>query len=265
MPPVDSILDEVRRDHIAHIPFPISHSELCEAAEKYMAFLTLSDEIKGSFSLQGGFEHNYGLLGYKDRRTETGMDRKEFFHYHPSIEKYFSDSRYATSPVFLSFIEAARQIDAAAADTLHSLLGVMSERYPNIQREYFPGEHRRTILRFLKYDIAGKGNFLARAHYDSGGCTLALAESAPGLRVGTAADDLTPVTHADHVALFMPGLCFHTVTDQTFHPVWHDVVQASENTHSDTTARWAIVFFADGESQKERPSHDEVFTPKKFF
>lgn len=265
MPPVDSILSEIQRDHIAHVPFPLSHEELRGAAEKYMAFLTLADEAKQSFSLQGGFEHNYGLLGYKDRRIEEGMDRKEFFHYHPSIEKYFSDNPHTHEPAFQSFIEAARTIDAAAAETLHTFLGVLSEKYPDIQKEYFPGNHRRTILRFLKYDIAGKGNFLARGHYDSGGCTLALAESAPGLRVGTVTEDLTPVTHTDHTALFMPGLCFYTVTDTTFHPVWHDVVQASEDTHSDTTARWAIVFFADGESQKERPSHDEVFTPRKFF
>jgi len=265
MPPVDSIVAEIAREHVAHVPFPLSHAELSDAAEKYMAFLDLPDEVKQSFSVKGGFEHNYGVLGYKDRRNELGMDKKEFFHYHPGIEEYFSDNPHRTKPAVHSFIEAARALDAAAASTLRTLLGVLSQKYPRAQDEYFSGNNRRTLLRFLKYDVAGKGNFLAKAHYDSGGCTLALAESAPGLRVGTVSEDLKPVSHTDHTALFMPGLYFHEVTDTTFHPVWHDVIQTEENTHSETTARWAIVFFADGESQKERPSREEVYTPRKFF
>jgi hypothetical protein len=73
------------------------------------------------------------------------------------------------------------------------------------------------------------------------------------------------VVHKDKTALFMPALRLHNVTDERFHPVWHDVVQSSTDTYSGETARWAIVFFADGESQTARPSTEEIFTSRTFF
>jgi isopenicillin N synthase-like dioxygenase len=262
---MDSFIKNITEKHYAPVAFPLSHEELNNAADTFLEFLTLPDVIKNSFSMKGGFEHNYGVIGYKDRRQEEGSDKKEFFHYHPSLDTYFESNPDKDMPEVEAFLKAARAIDAAAARVLKETLTMLEPEFPNIVSEYFPGTHRRTILRFLKYDVAGKGKHLAKGHYDSGGCTLALAESAPGLRIGTYEEDLQPVVHADKTALFMPGLRFYTQTDQRFHPAWHDVVQASEDTLNESTARWAIVFFADGESQKDRPTTEEIFTPKKFF
>lgn len=44
-------------------------------------------------------------------------------------------------------------------------------------------------------------------------------------------------------------------------PAWHDVVQKSSDTYSDTIARWAIVFFADP-SPINRLSTEAAHTPK---
>ena len=260
-----AILEEIATKHFASVPFSLSHQDLSAAAEAYMRFLTLPDSVKQSFSLKAGVEHNFGIIGYKDRRQEEGRDRKEFFHYHPHLELYFETHPHRALSEVQEFFKAAREVDRAAAGALRGVLEELSNEFPHLIEEYFPSGQRRTLLRFLKYDVAGTGAHLAQGHYDSGGCTLALAESAPGLRLGTCAEDLQPVVHQDHTALFMPALRLHTVTDERFHPVWHDVVQASADTYSDTTARWAIVFFADGASQKTRPTPDEIFTPRTFF
>lgn len=260
-----SIINQVEEQHFARVSFPLSYKELSHAADTYFSFLSLPQEIKDSFGKTAGHEHNYGLTGYKRRSKDGGYDEKEFFHYHPSVENYIEENPHKNVPEVKLFLDQARRVDEAATETLHTVLKEISNEFPNILNEYFPEhEARRTLVRFLKYSIAGKGNFLARAHYDAGGCTLALAESAPGLRLGSTADNLTAVEHVEHTALFMPALYFNVVTDDRFLPVWHDVVQTSENTFSNEAARWAIVFFADGVSQKERPSSEEVFTPRNY-
>jgi len=264
----DELIGEMHEKHYAQIPFPLSHRNLEKAADVFLSFLQLPDGIKDSLTLSAGQEHNYGIVGYKRRSKQgsRGEDSKEFFHYHPKFEEYFKDNPNQSLPEIKSLLEVARQIDTAATEVLRDLLSILSVKFPGVMREYFSeNTPRRTILRFLKYDVTKKGNLLARGHYDSGGCTLALAESSPGLRLGTTDKDLKPITHKRNAALFMPALYFHTVTSKVFHPVWHDVLQVSEDTLSDTAARWAIVFFADGISQKTRPTDGETYTPRQFF
>lgn len=258
---------EIGRRHIVEVPFPLSHSNLAEAAESFLHFLTLPQETKNTFTPQHPPARSYGVPGYRLRRrgVDEARDNKEFFHYHPAYEEHLKKIGASSIPEAASFLLHAREINAAATATLKSIIEILEPQFPGLLKEYFSddgAEADNTILRFLKYDPEGEGSFLAAAHYDVGGCTLALAESAPGLRVGLGPDTLYPIVHRSGAAFFMPALDLAEMTDQRFKPVWHDVVQLSDDVHSATTARWAIVFFANAFSRKERPSMEKSRTPQ---
>ncbi len=245
------------------VPFALSYEDLQEAAGAFLDFLKLPRATKESLWIRCGLENEGDEFGYRRREYLEGGDNKEFFHYHPQFDVEMKDREAYALPETQRFLDHARKVDVAAAETLHATLSEFSNEFPNLIDEYFPPSGRKTFVRFLKYDIAGQGNFLAKGHYDKGGCSLAIAESAPGLRLGRTDKDLALAPHADRTVLFMPALRLRTVTDSRFHPVWHDVVQVSNDTLSQDAARWAIVFFADGVSQI-RPNPSEVYTPREF-
>lgn len=84
--------------------------------------------------------------------------------------------------------------------------------------------------------------------------TLALAESAPGLRIGSVPQDLTPIDHHDGQAVFFLGGNFQAVLGDTdLKPGWHDVVQQGEASPHQSYARWAIVAFIDGHAAEGAP------------
>ena len=93
-----------------------------------------------------------------------------------------------------------------------------------------------------------EGDFLAKAHYDRGALTLALAESSPGLRLGENEEKLEEIVHKDRSLIFMPSLRFNKVTSKEFTPTWHDVIQKKSERVNSQVSRWAIVFFADIQS-----------------
>jgi isopenicillin N synthase-like dioxygenase len=99
-------------------------------------------------------------------------------------------------------------------------------------------------LRFLAYTQTEPGDFLATGHYDRGTVSLAIAESAPGLRIGKTPDTVKDIIHEPGYGLFFPGINLKELTDETFAPSWHDVVQKDSNAFQPGCARWAVVLFA---------------------
>ena len=88
---------------------------------------------------------------------------------------------------------------------------------------------------------------------------MALAESAPGLRIGKDSESLRLVQRKDRLAIFMPGIHFPNLTNGDFVPAWHDAVSQDGDTSSE--ARWAIVFFANA-YRLRLPTFEEAHTPK---
>ncbi len=257
---LEEALGEIQEHAYIQIPLSLDHSKLQEAAESFLSFLSLPLEIKRSFNLQSNLGEKFTTLGYMRRTKENSVDNKELFHYNTCLQKAYINNPNNNLPEVKKFLALVEEIDQAAAKTLRDILGILTTRYPKILTEYPPDKiSERTVLRFLKYDVEGAGNFLAHGHYDAGGCTLALGESAPGLRLGKTEKDLKQTQHQEKTALFMPALYFKDITDDLFHPVWHDVVQLSQDTFSSTIARWSIVFFANGVSQNSRPTDKEIY------
>lgn len=200
-------------------------------------------------------------VGAEDEVGRT--DLKEYFHYHPKLLTIFAGNPVLERAETKAFLSVADRIYQEALLRSKELYRVMSVEFPDLYSQFIKeGEEHieYSALRFLKYEAAGKGKFLARAHYDRGATTLAIAESAPGLRIGKNNETLKEVVHKDNVALFMPAFQLPAITDMRFRPAWHDVVQSSEDVYRDNAARWAIVFFADT-ADVPVPTKEESHTP----
>jgi len=260
--------DGLKDSAYAAIPFPLSRADFVGAAERFFEFLMVPQETKDSlFFLRNPADPQGTEVGYVRTKGEKdgevgNRDYKEYFHYHPDARERLR-SIAETTPEVAAFLDTAHGIFEHAETAARKVLSELDPEFPGLYDSFVQeGRPLERALRFLKYDATGMGKFLARAHYDRGGCTLALAESAPGLRVGKDDASLVSVVHKEGTALFMPGFHFPELTGGQIPAAWHDVIQASEDTVSDDAARWAIVYFLNA-SGRALPTSAQVHTIAK--
>ena len=255
--------EKIKEKNFVELPFPISHSEFSKAADCFFEFLSLSYEAKQKFLLYIDPTDQESMVGYMKRQHKNGdYDEKEYFHYNRYAEVEFAKLAEETGPKASEFFKCARYIYGSAEFIIGRVIKAFDAEFPGMYEKFFPlNAFPHFYLRFLKYNVMGEGNFLAGAHYDQGACTLALAESAPGLRIGRNEATLKDVEHKDGTVIFMPGLQFHLFTSEEFTPAWHDVVQKSEHTLNKEVARWAIVFFADPVRDKRQTKWEDRHRP----
>lgn len=114
------------------------------------------------------------------------------------------------------------------------------------------------VLRFLSYEWDKTQENLAVPHYDAGSFTLAIAESCPGLRIGSNPKDLKEVTHQEGTAVFFLGGNFlNLIPSSSLKRGWHDVIMTNKENVGESHARWAVVMFIDGHSI-EAPSRADL-------
>lgn len=261
-PSLAEIQRQIQEKHHAVVPFPIPRAKLQEAIDVYIRFLALPLEVKEPIYFKVDPENRGTEVGYKRYRRELGnTDNREYFHYHALADERFAE--YATRiPELAALLDAMKGVYVEAKETLRQTLTQFEERFPGITELILPPNKIPLLfVRFLKYDRMEPGDFLAKGHYDRGTCTLAISESAPGLRMGLGDADLKPVAHEDQQALFMPGIKFPDITSPEFPPTWHDVVQQTDDGFRDDIARWAIVFFA-GHENMGTITYEDAHTPK---
>lgn len=231
---------------------------LSRAAESFFAFLTLPEHLKEpirrTLSQEKGDETRVDF-GYMRRIATMDGDKEEksYFHYHPDVETLYAKEIKAAGPKAEAFMREAKGVWDRTVAIARTVVDEFSARWPGVGERFFPKhETPFLVIRFLAYDARGMGEFLAKAHYDRGDFTIALGESAPGLRIGTPGN-LKEVEHRDGYVVVMPGTGFPQDIDETVKPAWHDVVQKPEAQFTDSTARWAIVGFFDVIDKKYIP------------
>ena len=259
----EHLRESVAEKNFATLPFPLSYKELCVAMEHFFEFLALPLESKQKFRLYIDPDDPESMVGYMERKQKKGdLDEKEYFHYNRYAEAGFADHVKTVGEKATRFLNSAARVYEGAEAEAKKIIFDLEKEYPGIRERFLPpGVHPHFYLRFLKYSVQGKGNFLAGGHYDQGAFTLALAESAPGLRIGLNQSKLQAVEHHDGHAVFMPGLQLHVFTSDEFIPAWHDVVQRGEDVLSDDAARWSMVFFVDP-VRKVQTTWEERHKPK---
>lgn len=248
-------------NHFVSVPLTITHHELTDSMEAFLAFLEIVPEIqKRSVHFKSRFERG-SADGYNDKRGIEGKDSKEFFHWSPQLLSYpeYHTLDKTSAPAHEFFEQASRiyaQLDAFASK-------LFTEQFPELARHcVVEGKLPNAVLRFLCYTPQKNGAFSAQPHYDKGYGTLALAESTPGLRIGCCdKHPLAEVVHKEGTALFMPDDLMFEDSDQTIIPAWHDVVtDDSTKPISERCGRWAIVFFV-GDKDGRFSSWDKVHSP----
>ena len=246
-----AVLREWDERYFAQCEAPqITRARLERAAHSFFKFLNLDESlkepIKRTLNEQKGDENRIDI-GYMRRRAQHDGDQEEkmYFHYHPDIDTLFQADIERAGEKAGAFMREARAVWDETVTIARPIVDEFETRWPGVRDRFFPKDaHPYLVIRFLAYDARGMGEFLAKAHYDRGDFTIALGESAPGLRIGMPGD-LHEVEHTDGYVVVMPGTGFPQDIDPTITPAWHDVVQKPEAQFSGQTARWAIVGFFD--------------------
>ncbi len=112
---------------------------------------------------------------------------------------------------------------------LQQVLLRLEKKHPGIYNSVLQTKESHIILWFLRYDMQTAGKLLAKPHFDAGTMAFAIAESKPGLRMGSGPKDLKLVTHHDKQALFfLAGNISQLIDPGDLKPGWHDVVQVGK-------------------------------------
>lgn len=203
-------------------------------------------------------------VGYWTRSRETGSpDNRGYFQYAPVGEETFRKTGQR-HPELIDFLDKARIVYDSVIHSLEETALVIDAVHPGIHEATFnPGTGRiiRAPLRFLGYPTTDPGDFLATGHYDKGALTLAVAESAPGLRIGKTPETVKEIVHEAGYGLFFPGIQLAHFTNDTFAPSWHDVVQKDQDAYKKSYARWAVVLF-NGAWYGKPTTWDDRHTPQ---
>lgn len=242
----------------ASIPFPITQEQIEKAVAAFFDFLSLSAEQKHYINFKISPMHRRGELGFTHRNPDDHIynDSKDFFHYHPVIQEQYA-SFINANPIIKNFIEQAQPIWQAVYSCTHAILSEFDKNHPQTLSKIFDSPRPHIILRFLRYDYVKSSLYLAKPHFDSGSFTLAVAESSPGLRIGTNPEDLELVTHTQGQAIFMISSNVQKIIDNPeLKAGWHDVIQLDTSKIDKPFSRWAVVAFLDGHSVESLSRHE---------
>jgi hypothetical protein len=233
------------QEFYVNVPFVAEPPVIESAVQAFFKFLNEPDDVKNHIRFTIAPAHRRGDVGFvhRDPADRIYNDSKDFFHYHPALlGKY--EQFLAQHPVVSDFAHKAKPIWDATYQTVSEILNILNPVFPETHGKIFDTDLVHIQLRFLKYNWQNSGEFLAKPHFDAGSFTLAIAESCPGLRVGSCPEDLQPVTHKPGNALFMFSSNFKKVIDSDdFAAGWHDVIQTDKTQIGKPFARWAVVAF----------------------
>lgn len=245
---LEEIYKSLQTRFFVPVPFPMERKALEEAIQAFFTFLEEPDPIKSHINFSIAPLHRRGDVGFKHRDATDHIydDNKDFFHYHPALFEHYQDFLEA-NPAVLNFVLKAKPIWDLTYQVVGALFKTFDPDFPGVYNSIFNTKHPHIVLRFLKYEWHSAGKYLAKPHYDAGSFTLAIAESCPGLRIGSCQNNLVIVEHRPETAIFMIASNVEKVikTDKLL-PGWHDVIQLDDSKIGKSFARWAIVVFIDG-------------------
>ena len=250
------LFSDLKQNHYVNVPFPMDRSMIEEAVQAFFKFLEEPEDVKAHINYSIAPRNRRGEVGYRYRDPADHIynDSKEFFHYHPSMFKKHP-AFIMSNPVVNDFLTKAQPIWEMTSQIVGQILKALEPEFPGFQSKVFDGNEEIFImLRFLKYEWTASNKYLAKPHFDAGSCTLAIAESTHGLRIGSGPDDMKLVEHKPENAVFMLASNFNTVMNtEKLSPAWHDVIQLNENMIGKPYARWAVVAFIEAQGVEALP------------
>lgn len=263
----ERIRNEISQKHYADLPFSIRDDHLNQAAQEYAGFLELPQVVKNQFKGLLIPGEPKSSIGYELKSRKQGnKDDKEFFHYNPNLEEQLPELTSSREPKIKYFLDAARHVYSGMKKSALELACALETVSPGTINKFFPpGQPEHFYLRFLAYKPVDDGKKLANGHYDQSPWTLAMAESKPGLRIGTQENPQPVIRKANHAKLFCGPNAKHTIPQelyQDFKPGFHDVVEADKEEFRPGIPRWAIVAFLWPHGMKYMPYEEAHPTAK---
>lgn len=255
-PSTHQIYHQLNENYFAAVPFAYDHDFCTDAMESFFRFLELPARERNLFKGKLSNKHRRGDLGlvYRQKSEREGYnDSKCFFHYHPKLRQ-LHEKEINANPVVKDFMDRADLIWREVYRTLDLTLGRLEQKFPGIKDKVLKTAEPHILVRFLRYDIQTPGHYLAKPHFDAGSMTFAIAESKPGLRMGSGPENLKLVDHKDKQALFFLAANIGQLIDPTpLKPGWHDVIHVGEKPSDNKYERWALVAFIDGHDTTGAP------------
>ncbi|MBP9762810.1 2OG-Fe(II) oxygenase family protein [Patescibacteria group bacterium] len=242
------IVNDLNAQSFHRMALTCTQEEIKTAVDAFFRFMTLPEETKQKYSFRIDPEDRGTEVGYWTRSRAAGnKDNRGYFHYSLVGDERFRKEG-ADCKELIEFLDAAKPLYEKVTMTLREAVQAIDQGRGTqlVQRIFEPGSGlvQNIPLRFLAYTQTEPGDFLATGHYDRGIVSLAIAESAPGLRMGKTPDTVKDIIHEPGYGLFFPGINLQDLTDETFAPSWHDVIQKDVNAFQPGCARWAVVLFA---------------------
>ncbi|MYB34060.1 MAG: hypothetical protein F4X92_02825 [Gammaproteobacteria bacterium] len=254
----DQFLHNLQQDCFVQVPSSLSRKEIEAAANGFLSFLSLPAEIRQQLHFPATVPRA-SADGYTDKVDLEHKDSKQFFHWNPALmERAPCQSLRQSEPVIEEFFQLAEHVYRKAE-------GILAEVYTQYLPQYYPqifheGRLIDGILRFLCYAPNSAEKISAKGHFDKGFSTLALGDSAQGLRIGPCArHPLKEVEYQDRQAIFMPAWMLFRSSDGQIRPAWHEVVSVQKPVNA-ICARWSIVFFIN-DPKMQYTTWDDVHTP----
>lgn len=252
---LEKIYLDLQQQFYVNVPFNIPRSNLEDVIQAFFKFLAEPDNVKTHIDFSVAPLHRRGEVGFRHRDPNDNIynDSKDFFHYHPALFEKHADF-IAQHAVLNDFVLKAKPIWEMVYQIAQEILDLFEPKFPGACDKIFDTKCPHILLRFLKYDWNQSEKYLAKPHFDSGSFTLAIAESCPGLRIGSGPENLKLVEHKPDNAIFMVSSNFQKVINtDTLCPGWHDVIQLDDTLIGKPFARWAIVAFVEAHGVEARP------------
>ncbi len=257
--------EQLKNDAYVRIPFSFSDGVIDRTAETFIAFTRLPAEVKEKFSLPVPLgENKCNEVGFKHYSVYDSKPADiDWFQYNPTYKDRLQKESKG-GPEATEMLQAMHRMYEEACDMFNGFVEVLESGYPDIRSKIYTDNSpypTYSALRFIRYGTSAPSpdtHLYLTEHFDSGGCTLPVAQSGPGLLVGHSLDDLKPVTSREDEVEMFPGLNWYKITDVDFAPSLHVVDPKLNKEVAHDVSRWVAIFFVDHSEFKKCDVCDEV-------
>ena len=274
---------QLTEKNYADVDFRADNRDISNALDAFDEFIHADiDFLKnaGDYAIKGFSNGNFGyfrrIAGSDENGRSKSADSKHEYHFGSKTRQRLESSIYRSVPLEIrNFCDNAENIYWKAVESLrYALLAMYEEHdswrpYPhNLMPEFLDKNDDLNLhLRFVGYENPGDNVPIAGGHFDRSVFTLALAETHPGLQIGTNPDgsDLKDIAHEEGKAKFFAGKgwekmpYYFRIGYEYITPAYHQVKNIGEYAvNSSGIARHAIVMFANPLEHNTDPSPSET-------
>ncbi len=207
--------EQLESSGYASLPFELPEGSMQKAGDSFLKFLDSSQDTKDSYVVpiaRGANKCNE--IGYKSYTTYDSMTtRMEWFQYNEHLLERLKEQNNDASDAS-EMLNGISEVYDHACSMFKGMIDAFEPDIPEIRGKFYTNSSDTypyySAVRFIKYGIGSeqtKQDYLGFSpHFDSGGCTMPLNESGPGLKIGRSLETMRPAVRDKDTAVFFPGL-----------------------------------------------------------